>query len=416
MANRFEELVTSPYDDEPGGKRPILRWLLWAGSTIIAVVVAVAVLGGDDAEGDPSPVVGSGTTSSVAVATEGDGVAAEPSKEPKDEPPPVLAFDTAAFGTEQVLGETEEGTLAEHRDRMASPWMVIDEVVLIGSIPDTRFELATATAISMNPYRDSFGGPTTCFVLIDGQETSADCFVTDETASTRPVFTGLVGTGVVGWSSLPDAASIGVLTVNNRAIAWQRPSLGIVAFQHDIFPGESVELVVLDDEGTEIDRGTRHEPSEPTEIYVEPITGYGDYTDIAFDDIDFAEADKQIVACMIDNDIPAVVGTRFGPYHSIDLEAITEDDIPEAQEILARCRIGLNLPVRPDPDEAWHREQYDTYVELHACFADLGYEIDPAPAYEEWAAAPRETRWDPALMMGILFPNRQQVALAKCDY
>ena len=198
MANRFEELVTSPYDEEPGVRRPILRWLLWAGFAIIAVVVAVAVRVGDDVEGDPPPADASGTTSSVAIAIEGEGVGPEPQ--------PELAFDTAAFGTEQVLGEIEERTLAEHKERMANPWMAIDDVALVGSIPDTRFELARATGTDTNPYRNSFGVPTSCFVLIDGEGTSSDCFANDQASTTRALFTGLTGTGVIGWGLLPDAA------------------------------------------------------------------------------------------------------------------------------------------------------------------------------------------------------------------
>ncbi len=419
MTNRFEELVTSPYDDEPGGNRPWLKWLPWIGVAMIAVVVAATVLGGGTPDEEPSEVGATGATSSVPGATESEGIGTGTGTgldagAPEDDPLPELAFDTSALGSEQVL---EPAKPIQGWSLSRSGMIAETDTFSLGAISDSQYQLMGATGTQPNPYRRGFGGPSACFAMAGWEGFNVDCFTVDDEAGIRPLFTGLIGTGVVSWGMLPEDAAVGVLVVNGRNAGWQRPTNSVVAFRYDVFPGNIIELSVLDESGEEIARATRHRPAESTTLQVPPITGYGDFTDVPFEDIDFREVEALLLECVNARGFDAALSRPMGNgLTPLDDSAIPTEDNAEANETIARCLVGLNLPDRPEHTQAQRQEWYETNVELHACLVDLGYEIDAAPPFDDWILQPSDTRWDPVLLMPILFPSKATEALDACNH
>ncbi len=190
-----------------------------------------------------------------------------------------------------------------------------------------------------------FGGPGQC-VSVSTSETDGygDAIPSSRTLRVRPIGTSIVGKDWVGWSFLPDKASVVVLTVDSVDRFWQRPRGGIGIFAFTPTPGSQVEVRVLDSQGVEIARGDQTRPDEPTEPTVEPIRGYGDYSNVAFDDIDQLEVTALIAECVNDQGFAATLdpsgdGIRF--------DDVTGDQLPAYRFALAACQAGLNLPESP---------------------------------------------------------------------
>jgi hypothetical protein len=109
--------------------------------------------------------------------------------------------------------------------------------------------------------------------------------------------------------------------------------------------------------------------------------------------------------------LPAREGV--GP-ETIGLFNIAERDWPAANLTHAKCRAGLNLPNKPPRSAQEIRAEYDSLVEVQLCLANLGFSIDPAPQFEQWADSSPETRWDPILIVLMSNPEGAQEALETC--
>ncbi|MEN8040777.1 MAG: hypothetical protein ABFR95_04670 [Actinomycetota bacterium] len=422
MSNRFEELVTSPYDDEPGGIPPWMKWVMLVGIGVVLVGFGLVVLlgGDDDPEAQASP-----TSTIASIPGEGNPVEGEfgedpPSEQvtdPDDGLGPEPAFDTRGFGGEQELEFAEPSsnlsfildTTMEHSLNQA-------ETVALGKISDPDRIIIKATGLLASPYDDSFGGPGECFGLATLDGTSMDCHPVTPDASLRPLFSGFVGYNLMAWGGLPEEASVAVLMVDDQPEGWQRPKHGVVVFRAYVVTGRDVEVVIYDAEGTEIARADRRRPPESDTLYVEPITGFADYTEVSFEEIDFTEATGYLVACMRDNnfevDVPPVYGPGLG---FIDLSIFSEENLPFANETLARCRLGLNLPERPRFTPEALEDTFTWLTDLYTCLTDDGYEIMPPPEFEAWLEQPIDIRWDPMLILMEIDETQAQVALQKCD-
>ena len=166
---------------------------------------------------------------------------------------------------------------------------------------------------------------------------------------------------------------------------------------------------------TRRDRSDRFEPEDPKQTHVVPITGYGDYTAVAFEDVDFADVDALVVECLNDQGVEAAVATSVGRvFHAIDLSAIDNDDLAQANTFLARCLLGLNVPDRPERTEAMQKEAFEALTGMHACLVEAGFDIEAPPTFAEWNTQPPSTRWEPLLLMMLQYPNDADDVTQSC--
>ena len=155
---------------------------------------------------------------------------------------------------------------------------------------------------------------------------------------------GLIDTEWVGWSFLSQEASVAVLTVDGEDRFWQRLRGGIAFFAFTATADLELELRVLTADGVEIGKGDRTRPAEPTQPTVEPILGYGDFSDIPYGDIDRFEVTLLIVDCMNDQGFAVYL---IPPGDGISFANVPEDQNRAAQFAEAGCRAGLRLPEPP---------------------------------------------------------------------
>lgn len=270
-----------------------------------------------------------------------------------DDPPVVHApigpeprFDTSIFGEEQPLVPVEQLNRSAREVLTSDFNLIVERGLSVGQLPGTNRTILVVDGVINNPAQAGFGEAGRCIWVwganSDGR--SGECHQTLPENELRPIAVGLTGDTWAAWEFLPDEAAVAVLNVDGVDRFWQRPRGGVAVFTH---PTDShiLEIRVLDEEGLQIARGDRTPPDEPTEPTIEPIVGYGDFTGVPYEDIDWSAVIRLVVECMNDQGYAATLAP-FG-------DGFTFGDIPEsqnqaAQVAAAACRAGLRLPEPPD--------------------------------------------------------------------
>lgn len=111
-----------------------------------------------------------------------------------------------------------------------------------------------------------------------------------------------------------------------------------------------------------------------------PITGYGDYSEIDWHDLDFYEVVALIHRCANDHGFPVRL---IPPGDGLDYQQIPPELNEAASETVDRCAAGLNLP---EP----HRRSPDELIALHQfwaeetipCIEALGHTVPELPSVE----------------------------------
>lgn len=403
------ELVQSPFDEEPE-PRPWV-WVV-GGIALLGVIVALIVIwvaGGDDTALPSSTTVAGSSTTQPDEAEDPGSLLDSRGPEPQ--------FDTSGLGANRSFDPDASPPLSSAWQYRASTWLTVESESVVGRFADLPLSLVAALGVVSDPYEPSFGGPGTCYGLIDVQgNVSTSCFAVEPDSAGQALFVGLVGSGVTAWGALPDEASVGVLVVNGTDTAWQRISGRAAAFEFEPSTGDVVELRVLSASGETlgvVDR-SRYEPSGA--ISVEARTGWGDFSTTPYDEIDMYEVDSLVVACMNDNGIPATLPSRETyKERSIDLSDVEESDLGRADLVHAQCRVGLRVPLAPTGLSPHQLEtQYLANVQVHECFSDLGYDTGPVPSFPTWIEQPDETRWDPFLILLSDYPDDFESATKAC--
>lgn len=405
----YGELVSSPYDDEPP-RRPI--WLVWVGGLVAVVAIGAVVWFLTRPDGTSEAVVAAETTTTVVASTSSTSTTVRPGFQRVlvQGSGPEPSFDTSTLGVPQVFGPVDNDD--RRWNDVGFDFLSRESKTLApGEIPDTSYTLVRREGTIVDPLFPSYGGPGACFSLRYAQGGSDDCFAVSSPPVPRPLFSGLVGTGVVAWGLLPSEASVAVLTVNGEDVLWQQPVYGSVAFRFDVTPGDDVELRVLDADGAVIETVDRSlQPRTAGRFVDRPITGYGDYSDLVYDDVPIREVNALVVTCMGDNGHEAALGeeSRFGLL-SIDLSAVRTNDKVEAKDVLARCLAGLNVPDPPyQPSTEELQEAYEFLTHLQQCLSGAGFDIPQAPPFDEWSTQPGDTRWEPFLLLELRYPDTKQ--------
>ncbi len=423
MADPLRELL-NPEMDRPR-RKPTWPWLI--GSTLLlgALILAGLQLGGSSESSPdsaaPAATSTTGPTSSTGAVDNPGTVSVEPSvvlEQPRviqAQLGPEPEFDPSSLGEEQILMPVE-GIGLEHTAWIETQEANLDVTarVAIGTVGGQTRLYAVAGTIA-DPYLPSYGAPGYCHLLSIGTDRASNCVAYDPPGNPTALFVGSIGIDFLAWGHLGEDVSVAVLTVNDVALAWQRPRDSTVVFSYAPQIGDQIELTLLTSLGVEMGRSNRSRPAEPTGGYVEAIAGYGDFSSIAFDDIDTHQVNTFIVECMNHEGFPAeLLPAQEGVApETIGLFDIAERDWPAANLTHAKCRAGLNLPTKPPRSAEEIRAEYDSLVEVQLCLANLGFSIDPAPQFDQWADSSPDTRWDPIRSVGMQNPTAQE-ALETC--
>lgn len=418
--DRFDELLKSPYDDEPTMGRTA-RIVIWSVVGLVVLVAVVFVLvrsttSVDYAEGDPAPPpsdestatsTSSSTTSIpdiVGVVDAPEGLGPEPQ------------FDTSTFGEQTTVGESTESPPS--RDTFMRGFL--DEGAIFTSIgavgPDGATLFRFAGTI-VDPFAVGYAGPGMCVGLWRGGGGSSECMPVGVDVDAYPLFSGHVGSGITAWGGLSDQASVATLVVDDQVLGWTRPVASVAVFEYEMEPGTTVRMDIYDVNGQLIGTADRHPVPPPATPNVEPIEGYGDFSEQDLRTLDRAEVESALVACLADWDIEAEVGERDGPQrYRIDMD-VEPEQLPTATTVLARCYLGLKIPVSDPYNADQLAEFYEASVEAAECLNEAGYEVGEPPALDEWITHPIDTRWDPwrILMVKFLRPSDFEAAIELCQ-
>lgn len=123
------------------------------------------------------------------------------------------------------------------------------------------------------------------------------------------------------------------------------------------------------------------------------ITGYGDFSNVDPVDVNLFLVAELIVQCANDRDVPIEMGADGTTYKSVKPETQSR----EAQEIVARCRNGLNVPYATDgPYGGYTLEQaqrvYDHHLWVRDCLAEAGFTQAEPPSFNIWL---EDQSWNP---------------------
>jgi hypothetical protein len=257
---------------------------------------------------------------------------------------PEPRFDTSNLGIEQPLTSDSSHEALAGRFVFDDHDLLAREAILFGG-PGTDQSVWVVTGVINNPMQAGFGEIGRCVWVTQGDtDAHGECHWILPGTVVRPIAIGLIGVNWVGWGFLPDEASVAVLTVDGVDLFWQRPRGGIAFFAHTPATDTQVEVRVLDETGLEIARGDRTRPDEPTEPTVEPILGYGDYTGVAYNNIDWFEVTALTAQCMNDQGFTV---SLIPPGDGINFATIPADQSRAAEFAWAACRAGLNVPEPP---------------------------------------------------------------------
>lgn len=329
--------------------------LAWSTS---AVAVTVLVLFFGAAGGDLAPPVDPAdemtATTVVATTTATAEADVDSSNTLLHDDPPVMSaelgpesrFDTSALGDEQPLVPVEELSHVTH-EMLDGGWgLDATTGFAVGNVPGSDRTILVLDGTITTPAEAGYGEDGRCIWVrdIDSTDWAGECHQILPGAEVRPIAVGLIGVDWVGWEFLPDEAAVAVLTVDGVDRFWQRPRGGVAVFASSPDAGTNLEVRLLDADGVEIARGDRTRPDEPTESTVEPIPGYGDFSDVAYEDVDWVEVNRLIVECMNDRGYAA---TQVPTGDGFTFQDIPESQNQAAQVVAAACRAGLRLPEMP---------------------------------------------------------------------
>ena len=335
--------------EEPRHRGPLL---LAAAVVIAAVGAGVVVVVRSLGDGETTTTVGSSdgvstTTPGATTLTEPVLIADAPAiytpvPGPASVTPPSSSGPESALEPIQSVGLDESGFL-ENLDHLTSSAGSGGEfpdstLTAVGEVPATDYRIFEARGINGFPNDPDTGQAGECYYLFGIPElpsqASTDCFTSAPAPAVTPLWSGVEALGVYAWADLPAGASVAVLTVDGAAQAWQRPQSGVVAFKLATGTG-AVSLVVLDASGVEIARGDRTPRIPPPDG---PITGYGDYTGVSPDQVDWAEAWAAVGRCMTEHGYDTI-GFDVGLFY---LEVPGTEDPVDA--VARACLEGMGLP------------------------------------------------------------------------
>ncbi|HZD21987.1 MAG TPA: hypothetical protein VE569_01065 [Acidimicrobiia bacterium] len=114
---------------------------------------------------------------------------------------------------------------------------------------------------------------------------------------------------------------------------------------------------------------------------VEPITGYGDFSDFEYFYVDWYEVTRLEIQCLRDQGFAV---EAIPPGDGIDFSYVPDVDHPAAERTLWACQAGLNLPDYVEPTNEQLAEHYNYLLEVRQCVEAEGYETTEPPLLETY--------------------------------
>lgn len=114
---------------------------------------------------------------------------------------------------------------------------------------------------------------------------------------------------------------------------------------------------------------------------VEPITGYGDFSNTEYVDVDWYEVTRLQIQCMRDQGFEV---EPIPPGDGIDFSNVPPTQHQEAQKTSWACLTGLNLPEPTEPADDQLAEHYDYLLEAKECLEAEGYETGDPPSLDTY--------------------------------
>lgn len=126
---------------------------------------------------------------------------------------------------------------------------------------------------------------------------------------------------------------------------------------------------------------------------LEPISGYGDFSEVPYHEIDWTEVTSLLIDCANDNGILARV---LPPGDGYTLADVPLDQQRHAVAVMQACRAGLNLPDSEPLVGEMLEELYQQLLETMTCLEDMGYDVAPPQSLDSFVESyPRGESWHP---------------------
>lgn len=137
---------------------------------------------------------------------------------------------------------------------------------------------------------------------------------------------------------------------------------------------------------------------------IEPIYGYGDFSNTPYHDIDWVVVTALVVQCANDHGIAARV---LPPGDGYTLSAVSESQQGFAIAYVSACRAGLNVPQSEPLSEEMLESLYSNLLDTKVCLENLGYSVSEPPSLGQFIESyPRGEAWSlasiPNSLPGIL--------------
>lgn len=112
---------------------------------------------------------------------------------------------------------------------------------------------------------------------------------------------------------------------------------------------------------------------------IPPISGYGDFSEQTYFEIDWLHVTELVIRCMNDQGIPATL-TPDGA--GISAEKIPPDQNQIGFETMNACMEGLSLPPQEEANPDQLAEIYQYNLALKVCLEAEGYDVPEPPSLE----------------------------------
>lgn len=154
-----------------------------------------------------------------------------------------------------------------------------------------------------------------------------------------------------------------------------------------------------------------YEEQIPEAPVLEPITGYGDFFDQEYWEVDWFEVTALLVECANDQGLPLYVSPSGDGVFGFGDAGGHLNDVTQA--VVDACRAGLMLPDPADPPDEWVEQLYDYWLEVKQCMEEKGWPVSEPPSREEFVANFPDGGWHPFDL--IAAPGVEQPTLSAVD-
>jgi hypothetical protein len=112
---------------------------------------------------------------------------------------------------------------------------------------------------------------------------------------------------------------------------------------------------------------------------LEPITGYGDFSNVEYWYVDWYEVTRLEIQCLHDHGFPVEV---IPPGDGISFSNVPSEQMEAADRTFEACQAGLNLPEYAEPTHEQLEQHYYYLLELKECVEAEGYATTDPPSLE----------------------------------